>query len=125
MKRRCYATHRKEYPNYGGRGIVVCERWLSSFQNFLDDMGPKPEGHTLDRIDNDGPYELANCRWLLRAAQELNKRSNRLITAFGETMPVSAMARRHGVKPETLFNRLAKYTDPEAAILASQRYSRG
>ena len=121
MKRRCYATHRKEYPNYGGRGIVVCERWLSSFQNFLDDMGPKPEGHTLDRIDNDGPYELANCRWLLRAAQELNKRSNRLITAFGETMPVSAMARRHGVKPETLFNRLAKYTDPEAAILASQR----
>jgi hypothetical protein len=116
MKRRCYAAHRKEYQNYGGRGIFVCDRWLASFQNFLDDMGPKPDGYTLDRIDNDGPYSPGNCRWVTRSAQELNKRTNRLITAFGVTLPVSEMARQHGITPTKLFNRLARCKDAESAI---------
>lgn len=116
MKRRCYSEHRKEYPNYGGRGIFVCPRWLASFQNFLDDMGAKPDGYTLDRTDNDGPYSPGNCRWVPRHLQELNKRSNRQITAFGDTLPVSATARRHGILPAKLFNHLRKHRDPEKVI---------
>lgn len=63
MIQRCTNPNRPDYKNYGGRGIEVCDRWLDSFENFLSDMGEKPEGLTLDREDNDGDYEPGNCRW--------------------------------------------------------------
>lgn len=106
MRRRCYAAHRKEFANYGGRGIVVCDRWRNSFDNFLADMGPRPDGHTLDRIDNDGPYSPDNCRWAPRAAQERNKRSNAFYDFNGERMTVAEAAERYGIKPMTLYNRI-------------------
>ena len=62
MRRRCYDPNNPAYPRYGGRGITVCERW-SLFWNFLADMGERPEGLTLDRINNEGNYEPGNCRW--------------------------------------------------------------
>ena len=62
MKARCYIPNRKDYHRYGGRGIVVCKEWFNFF-NFLDDMGFRPEGHTLDRIDCNGNYEKNNCKW--------------------------------------------------------------
>jgi hypothetical protein len=75
MKTRCTNPNRADWKNYGGRGISVCERWATSFENFLADVGPKPSPlHTLDRILNDGSYEPGNCRWATRGEQLKNKR---------------------------------------------------
>lgn len=74
MKRRCLSPKTKQFKDYGGRGISVCERWLHSFENFLADMGKCPPKLTLDRIDNDGNYEPSNCRWTTMKEQRLNQR---------------------------------------------------
>lgn len=117
MRRRCYAAHRKEYPNYGGRGIAVCDRWRDSFDNFLADMGPRPDGHTLDRIDNDGHYTRENCRWVPRAAQERNKRSNAIYVFNGERMTVVEAAERYGIAPNALYQRIGvRKWDPSRAV---------
>lgn len=77
MKQRCYNEKRPDFPNWGGRGIKVCDRWLESFDNFLSDMGPRPEGLSIDRIDNDSDYEPNNCRWATWQEQAANRRPAR------------------------------------------------
>ena len=77
MKKRCYYVDGEHYPHYGGRGIVVCDRWLepeNGYKNFLEDMGYRPEGMTLDRINVDGNYEPDNCRWATISEQTINQR---------------------------------------------------
>jgi hypothetical protein len=76
MRRRCEKTYAHNYEYYGGRGIKVCDRW-QSFENFLADMGERPEGLTLDRINNEGDYEPSNCKWSTQSEQMLNSRRAR------------------------------------------------
>ncbi len=106
MKNRCHKTNHRMYHHYGARGIFVCERWRESFQNFIEDMGKRPsDKHTLERIDNNGPYSPENCSWELISVQANNKRNNVKITFNGETLTVSQWSRKLGIPNRTLNNR--------------------
>lgn len=76
MRERCERPDNHRYSSYGGRGIKVCDRWMNSFENFLADMGERPDGMTLDRIDVNGNYEPGNCKWATDAEQRMNKRNS-------------------------------------------------
>lgn len=80
MRERCRNPRNVRYPRYGGRGITHCERW-TSFENFVADMGERPEGMSLDRIDNDGNYEPGNCRWATQEEQQRNRSTTKLTEA--------------------------------------------
>jgi hypothetical protein len=103
MRTRCNNPKVRAYPQYGGRGIQVCERWMS-FENFLRDMGERPVGHTLDRKDNNGNYEPGNCRWATPKEQARNRRNNRRFN--GKT--VAELSEETGVNYVTLRKRLIR-----------------
>lgn len=105
MKSRCSNPNDPTYRNYGGRGIDVCERWML-FENFLADMGERPEGLSLDRIDNNSGYRPGNCRWTTMKVQRRNSRQTRFIEHRGVVLPVTDWASRVGLDRNVLFARL-------------------
>ena len=108
MKQRCLNKNDIGYKNYGGRGITVCPEWLNSFKNFYADMGKKPEGLSLDRIDNDGNYCKENCRWATLEEQHNNTRANRFLTYNNKTQTMAQWAREFNISSSTLFGRIKR-----------------
>jgi len=108
MIERCGRSSHVHYERYGGRGISVCDRWLKSFANFYEDMGDRPIGMSLDRIDVNGNYEPSNCRWASSKTQQNNMRSNKVVLLDGVEMTVAQHSDRTGVKYQTLYARLRK-----------------
>jgi len=106
MKQRCLNPKHKLYKHYGGRGIVICARWLNDFASFFADLGPKPDGMTLDRENNDGPYAPSNCRWATRAEQRRNQRNVKWIVIDGERLTHEDAGRKFGMRGSTFSTRL-------------------
>jgi len=105
MIQRCTNPNNISYKNYGGRGIVVCDRWRD-FRNFYADMGNRPEGTTLERIDNNKNYEPDNCKWATQYEQGRNKRNNRIVEYNGKKYCLTDLANKFGLKFDTLSSRL-------------------
>jgi len=117
MIQRCYSDKQVSYPNYGGRGITVCDRWLK-FENFFEDMGHVPKGMSIEREDTNGNYEPDNCKWLLRSLQNRNRRDTKYLTVKGVTKSLADWAEEKGIKPSTLRQRVYVYLwDDEKAVL--------
>lgn len=116
MKQRCLNPNANGYKDYGGRGITICPRWLESFDNFIADIGPKPDPtYSLDRIDCNGPYCPENCRWASRLAQARNTRATKWITIQGETKVLLDWLKFFGVAPNSYYRRLKRgMTEVEA-----------
>jgi len=119
MRRRCYNVNDSAYPNYGMRGITVCDRWRDSFDNFYEDMGNPGEGLSLDRIDNNQGYSPENCKWSTVSQQLNNQRRNVFIEYCGLKMTLSQWAKHLGIKMSTLAKRLERM--PPERALSSKR----
>lgn len=115
MKQRCLNPKSKPYADYGGRGITVCDRWLV-FENFISDMGSRPEGKSLDRIDNNAGYSPENCRWADQTTQKRNTRANKKFVYNGSLLTIAEIAGQIGMKPDTLKHRIAKGMSIDVAI---------
>lgn len=123
MKTRCYNPRTRDYKNYGGRGIIVCDQWKNSFFQFFADMGPCPTGLTLERKDVNGPYTPDNCIWASYVAQGRNRRNNKLLTMNGQTRCISEWADILSLCRGTIEKRkLRGYSDEEA--LLNKRFQR-
>lgn len=119
MIKRCSNPKCSSFARYGGRGITVCDRWLGEdgFNNFLSDMGERPNGTTIDRINNELGYFPENCRWATPREQSRNVSTNHPVTAFGRTMLLCDWAEELGIPYKTLHNRISTYRwDVERAL---------
>jgi hypothetical protein len=107
IKERCNNPNSKAYPDYGMRGIAICEKWEHDFVAFISDVGRRPsKEYTLDRIDNDGNYEPGNVRWATRIEQANNKRTSILVTYKGQTKPLPVWCRELGIRYTLIKDRL-------------------
>ena len=110
MNKRCHKPYSDGFDQYGLKGITVCDRWRQSFQNFYDDMGERPDGKSLDRIDGLKGYDPENCRWATPKEQSENSLRPKLIAFRGETHNTSEWARIIGINPSSLMERLEKWS---------------
>lgn len=115
MIQRCTNKGHHKWHRYGGRGITVCERWLK-FENFIEDMGTRPVGMSVDREDNNGNYEPGNCRWATPLQQGSNRSTNVYVLIDDELLTLSSAARRFGIHKSTVMNRIRSGWEPLKAV---------
>jgi hypothetical protein len=118
---RCYNRKNPAYDRYGGRGITVCERWLTAFEHFFEDMGERPTDLSLERVENDAGYSPDNCRWATLSEQARNKRNNNLIRWQGKTQTLAQWAEETGIPRDTICARLKKGMTTHAALTTPLR----
>lgn len=119
MRDRCLNPNSRAWNSYGGRGIKICSRW-DSFHAFVEDMGDRPEGYSLDRIDNDGPYEPENCRWADRKTQQRNQRRAVYVMVEGKKYRAIELAELAGIKTDTIVER-AKRGLPYDQVVSKEK----
>ena len=115
MKVRCLNPNSPVWKYYGGRGITVCDRWME-FINFLSDLGERPIGYTLERVDNSKGYEPLNCKWATRKEQVRNTRRNRIFTVDGLTGCIAELCERYNINWNTVAGRLKSGWPPDRAF---------
>lgn len=116
MRNRCHAPGNSKYYMYGAKGVTVCQRWRDSFEAFLEDMGERPEGCTIDRVDGAKGYEPGNCRWATRTEQQRNVKSNVKIAFGGDTLCISEWGEKTGIPSRTISSRLRRGWTAEQAL---------
>ena len=107
MKQRCTNPKAPDYARYGGRGITVCERWINSFDSFVADMGMRPKGTTLDRIDNGKGYSPENCRWATPKEQMRNRRNTVKIMLDGEPQSICDISEKYNIPEKLIRDRVS------------------
>jgi len=119
IKERCYNKSSMDYKDYGGRGIVVCDRWRDIFENFLNDMGEKPSSkHSIERVNVNGNYCPENCKWGTEEEQSNNKRNSRFVECFGKRLTVSQWSKSLGIHVQTILWRINNGRTPEQALFS-------
>lgn len=122
MKTRCYKPKTARFSRYGGRGIIVCDRWLNSFENFYADMGKRPNNkYSLDRLDSNKNYCPKNCKWSTAKQQANNRTNNANYTFKGVTKSISMWAEEYNINKHTLFNRIQRGWTIEDTLLKPVR----
>jgi hypothetical protein len=124
MISRCYDEADKDYSGYGGRGVLVCDRWLE-LESFIADVGEKPRGQSLERMDNSKGYSPENCRWATPREQGANKRNNNILKIGGVEIHLADVARKFGLTETTIARRLAAgMTGDQIVSVPVRKYTR-
>lgn len=124
MRNRCLNKNNKDFHRYGGRGITVCDRWLT-FRNFIADMGPRPDGLTIEREDNDRGYEPSNCRWATHKEQCRNTSNTIRVQLDGETLSLIGACERLGLKYQNVRQRLLRGKSMPQALETQRATAKG
>lgn len=114
--RRCHLPSNQAYKDYGARGITVCDRWRNDISTFFADMGHCPDGHSIERVDNNKGYSPDNCKWVPRSEQSKNRRGNFQVKLGEETMTLFEATKRTGINYETAKSRIRRGWLPEDAV---------
>lgn len=123
MRQRCQNSRDKNFLRYGGRGITVDPRW-QDFANFLADMGRRPAKHSIERIDNDGPYSPNNCRWASQREQCRNRSSNIIVEFEGQSMTLVELAERTGLPWMFLYHRIVTWNWNVSEAVSKPKHAR-